>query len=1245
MSVNRDTSGYIVNNSQGKIHTQNADLLSLLTENSSDSLTQKSTFTDTHRSKRNSKTPLDANNNSQSAQSSSLEEDSESVCSQSQTSQVVSYKQDYPQPKPSALLPSSRAPSTDIKDTGRSSSTSVYAVANPDILRASGLTPTQPNQFFPRYVSLKSRSQESQLTSAAVAEEEETTPTPKSNSASPTPQSDSVSPTPRSNTESPTPRTKSVSPTKASVPVSVQSGSKSIHFPDSLEFTETDLEKHLTPLSPDPEAESQDQDPSPTKTPSVFVQENTFDDTPKHKDRVEIDKNLLQVPVRQSSPKFKAQNRESPVFEQDSLSSSVSAEEVGRTGRSADSANSSRSKVFLLRNESQNTMSGARNRKVYVESPAFTRDEEDEFRFVSSRVDDYHDMSDTYRQLDESTVEHKSKKKSSGKHVRYQDSDRFEDKNQLDLEEDARAAHRSSQGHDVTYKSALRNPNRQESVLNPVKGLVLPDKPTFDPRDAEELDRESKYQDVLKQRIYQSRQTLESAEIPKLPLSPDTDHDFMRDSLDMAADNYREGRGSGPRDSMELYQGESDRGVAPRYGQMENTTWRNPPPQPFSAPPFEAEKEDVGGQFHRQNAVDGYTSETDYRNQQQRDDYPEPPSEPTIYPQDHQGYQKHPNQLSGRTYQAQPQYYEPSPQGHRDYPHQQQFPTSGYYDNNQGYPQQNPHISSFLPEDRIHQSYDSESSYRPQYNEYDQTNPNGDYMYYDGANGGPENGQYDNRPELRGGYPNQNRADRYVNENVEPKMEMSSPLRPMYDYVTNNRFDYGRQPPKSYKQIRDIKREEKSKLEKIFIKPKVKPKHDAAGQSSARTVNSLDGAEAYHSPRSLNQKPASAEDLWAQRAAKLQQRSAGRQGTKKKPGSKLVKYPSDSGLSANPKVPLPRPAFLPQAVNSGPHNNYTSPPHSFPSSPQRRPLELKPISQEVITSDGQRISVDVNLKLMSPPPAHHHSDGYLNKQAYVQDVTDPVGQVGHQYPIMDHYNQQDYGENYSDANSGISTEQPGYDNLPKDVRQLGNAYPKIPPIPSSGESKQSHQQSEVSDGYVAQFRKQRDKKLQEEPPWYKVYNISDYRKMQKEVQLGTLGPDLDNDSFRDRMEKMQRQTQYARLVQERNKQEIIHKKPPSFPKPKDQDDIMNKRRLALEYAKNVPKPSVKVQPNPYNSYQVASQMGSSQPNSRPLVRQQYKQQPVVDVIDLDKLQQRHEQDKQNVAKIRQNMDSVVAQNA
>jgi hypothetical protein len=38
-------------------------------------------------------------------------------------------------------------------------------------------------------------------------------------------------------------------------------------------------------------------------------------------------------------------------------------------------------------------------------------------------------------------------------------------------------------------------------------------------------------------------------------------------------------------------------------------------------------------------------------------------------------------------------------------------------------------------------------------------------------------------------------------------------------------------------------------------------------------------------------------------------------------------------------------------------------------------------------------------------------------------------------------------------------------------------------------------------------------------PWYKVYSLKDYKRMQNEVKLGTstLGPDLNNDSFRERV--------------------------------------------------------------------------------------------------------------------------------
>ena len=38
-------------------------------------------------------------------------------------------------------------------------------------------------------------------------------------------------------------------------------------------------------------------------------------------------------------------------------------------------------------------------------------------------------------------------------------------------------------------------------------------------------------------------------------------------------------------------------------------------------------------------------------------------------------------------------------------------------------------------------------------------------------------------------------------------------------------------------------------------------------------------------------------------------------------------------------------------------------------------------------------------------------------------------------------------------------------------------------------------------------------------PWYKVYDIKDYKKMQREVRLnrGTLGPDLDTENYKEKV--------------------------------------------------------------------------------------------------------------------------------
>lgn len=74
---------------------------------------------------------------------------------------------------------------------------------------------------------------------------------------------------------------------------------------------------------------------------------------------------------------------------------------------------------------------------------------------------------------------------------------------------------------------------------------------------------------------------------------------------------------------------------------------------------------------------------------------------------------------------------------------------------------------------------------------------------------------------------------------------------------------------------------------------------------------------------------------------------------------------------------------------------------------------------------------------------------------------------------------------------------------------------------------------------------------------------------------------------------------------------------------------------AIDYSKNIPKPNVKPRPNQYNSYEVAAQLSPAAKRSGPSSPTQ-----TVDVIDLQKLKNRHDQEKQNVASIRQNMETV-----
>lgn len=354
-----------------------------------------------------------------------------------------------------------------------------------------------------------------------------------------------------------------------------------------------------------------------------------------------------------------------------------------------------------------------------------------------------------------------------------------------------------------------------------------------------------------------------------------------------------------------------------------------------------------------------------------------------------------------------------------------------------------------------------------------------------------------------------------------------------------------------------------------------------------------------------------------------------------------------------------------------------------PSSPYRRHMELKPITQEITTDDGQRISVDINLRLISPPPGHlspHGSQHGPQQQQFalvpVQETQRPINDgsqprgVGVPYQMHDQYGeyQQDngYGNSYQQEPLQYSQNVVG-DQYPNEPLQYTDVSPQqgdMALVEPSGYALKHKYEAEygykeeddtsnvdsksLEEGYAAIYHKMKSKDPSDHP-WYKVYSLNDYKKMQREVRLtrGTLGPDLDTEPYKEKMEKRHKQFEYARMVMEKNRLELGNKKPPKFPRDTKEDN--HKRKVALDYAKNVPKPSVKPRPNQYNSYEVAAQIT---PGGAPVKRSsptgsKHSPQPsqTVDVIDIRTLEQRHIAERKNADKIRQNMDSVLSQKA
>lgn len=541
-----------------------------------------------------------------------------------------------------------------------------------------------------------------------------------------------------------------------------------------------------------------------------------------------------------------------------------------------------------------------------------------------------------------------------------------------------------------------------------------------------------------------------------------------------------------------------------------------------------------------------------------------------------------------------------------------------------------------------------------------------------GNNGGPPPQQQQQQQQRHQPY-EEPKVPGFVDENDTARMEFLHPKSPRYDFIEMNKIDYGKPHEKSYREIKHVREEESRKLDKIFIHPK--PPNKTKKHPVKPGLKSAPSKFQMSSPIEELDPEDPAQALWAKRSAQLKKKDSKTSSGNSNKHKGLQRNQSDSRLvrpmgqggtftqQAPSQVVYGSPTrnhFLepienrpppPPVARAEPQYTSNSEPINFPErfsdhqSPtlRSRPLDLKPITQEIITEDGQRISVDINLKVLSPPPGSGSgAPPVVHAEVHPKDHNRrPTGmqyQMEETYPApeQDPQPQQNYTQDtrYDQENvappHGGDYQQQQY----QDETYRMSPYPKIPPINLTEEELDRQLAELEQNGYAAMY-KQNKNKPREDRPWYQVYTINDYRKMQNEVRLSRapLGPDLDNETYKEKLEKRHKQFEYARMVMEKNRHELDVKKPPSNAK-KDEEKP-NKRKTAIEYSKNIPKPNVKARPNQYNSYEVAAQLSPAAKKSGPPSPTQ-----TVDVIDLQKLKQRHDQEKQNVASIRQNMESV-----
>ena len=641
-------------------------------------------------------------------------------------------------------------------------------------------------------------------------------------------------------------------------------------------------------------------------------------------------------------------------------------------------------------------------KRVYVESPSFTKEEEDEFRFVSSRIDDIEDKDQgTFREMEENVQRgyggddnQNGYSKAGGDYNKRRERvpERARDRGSLDERRRETNVDRDRKKYD---QDRYEDRNRQVNGYSKPSGR--PDD-RYDDRNKFDYDKEN---DPYAEKT-----------------APYNNDNYDRQSRDKAG--YSRQTDSYP-DRKERFS-EKDRYERNKYGYNKETD------------PFERQE-----RYERlQDERERYEKETErYAEEPVKEDYRKQNTEMDL--QDLQKEEEYQRSLQRRIE------YEKSKDS------ELVIPRVPFQERDNFESENFARDSLDFPTDRGRERQDFAR----------------DSLEYNGyAQQGRDWGQPPQNP--YGEYDKESSQPDFYDPDDAARMEIVHPQNPRVDYVEKNKLDYGFIPKKSYRDIVHDKREQNEKLDHIFITPKVPPK-----QSKHKQLKKTQSAQPEHmgyQPPPPQQypagfKPSSAEELWAQRSSFLARKSSTNGSAD---GGKKVKSagkPTPKAWSINTRVNQPNtfqpPAPLPNqgqlykpqnvASPSGGSRGYTTPtrlqpmenkpqppmatdlrPTALePSSPFRRHLELKPITQEITTEDGQRISVDINLRLVSPPPGHGSPRGsQQGQQLALVPVQQTQGQgedgpqqrgIGVPYQMQGQYGEYQQGDDYGNSYQQVSS--------------------------------------------------------------------------------------------------------------------------------------------------------------------------------------------------------------------------------